>query len=373
MYILNKDNNGYLTPDEFNKYAELAQLEIFQEYFERYNDYSNKLKSGKINDGYADMLKQMDQTINYFSQNIVLSKSIDNATLVPTIIAGSISQVTITYPGGGYPPNTTGSVTISGSGTGASVTYTVDAVGNISSTTIVSGGTGYTSPVLTIDTSALSSSVYSLPDDWYLLNVLYYGQSEVMPVSQQDINYLLRSNLTAPTANYPSYVMHGNSVSIYPSAITGGVTLYYTRYPKIPNWTYVLEQFKNKPNLNFLEIGCWEGRATCWLLENILTDKNSKITVVDTFGGSPEETGMNGLDFDNVLSRFKHNIQEHKDKVIIHQGHSSKILKQFKEEEQYEEEYDDEDLEDWDDIEWEDEEDWELEEEDNWETDQQHD
>ena len=103
----------------------------------------------------------------------------------------------------------------------------------------------------------------------------------------------------------------------------------------IPNWTYVLEQFKNKPNLNFLEIGCWEGRATCWLLENILTDKNSKITVVDTFGGSPEETGMNGLDFDNVLSRFKHNIQEHKDKVIIHQGHSSKILKQFKEEEQY--------------------------------------
>ena len=239
MYILNKDNNGYLTPDEFNKYAELAQLEIFQEYFERYNDYSNKLKSGKINDGYADMLKQMDQTINYFSQNIVLSKSIDNATLVPTIIAGSISQVTITYPGGGYPPNTTGSVTISGSGIGASVTYTVDAVGNISSTTIVSGGTGYTSPVLTIDTSALSSSVYSLPDDWYLLNVLYYGQSEVMPVSQQDINYLLRSNLTAPTANYPSYVMHGNSVSIYPSAITGGVTLYYTRYPKIPNWTYV--------------------------------------------------------------------------------------------------------------------------------------
>jgi len=94
-------------------------------------------------------------------------------------------------------------------------------------------------------------------------------------------------------------------------------------------WSNILEGFKHKPNLNFLEIGCWEGRATCWLLENILTDKSSKITVVDTFGGSPEETGMNGLDFENVLSRFKHNIQEHSDKVTIHEGYSNHVLKQL--------------------------------------------
>jgi hypothetical protein len=94
-------------------------------------------------------------------------------------------------------------------------------------------------------------------------------------------------------------------------------------------WDITLQEFKNKPNLNFLEVGCWEGRATCWLLDNILTDESSKITVVDTFEGSPEEDGMGGLDFENVFSRFKHNIQEHNDKVTIHNGYSSHMLKQL--------------------------------------------
>jgi len=97
----------------------------------------------------------------------------------------------------------------------------------------------------------------------------------------------------------------------------------------IPNWNYILEPFKNKPNLNFLEIGCWEGRATCWLLENILTDKSSKITVVDTFGGSPEETGMKELNLTEILTRFKHNTSIYQDQITINQGYSSTILKQL--------------------------------------------
>jgi hypothetical protein len=103
----------------------------------------------------------------------------------------------------------------------------------------------------------------------------------------------------------------------------------------IPLWDVTLTELKNKPNLNFLEVGCWEGRATCWLLENILTDSTSKITVVDSFGGSPEETGMQGLDFDNVLSRFKNNIKENSEKVTIHQGYSSHVLKTLGNEPQY--------------------------------------
>ena len=94
-------------------------------------------------------------------------------------------------------------------------------------------------------------------------------------------------------------------------------------------WERVFQNLIGKPNLNFLEVGCWEGRATCWLLENILTDKTSKITVVDTFEGSSEENGMNGLDFKNIYSRFKHNTKEYNDKITIHNGYSNYILKQL--------------------------------------------
>jgi hypothetical protein len=97
----------------------------------------------------------------------------------------------------------------------------------------------------------------------------------------------------------------------------------------IPNWSRVLQQFKHQPNLNFLEVGCWEGMATCWLLENILTHSSSKITVVDTFGGSVEERGMVNLDFENTYSRFIHNTQLYTDKITIHKDYSNISLKQM--------------------------------------------
>ena len=37
LAILNKEQRGYLTPDEFNKVGTQVQLEIFESYFENLN------------------------------------------------------------------------------------------------------------------------------------------------------------------------------------------------------------------------------------------------------------------------------------------------------------------------------------------------
>lgn len=79
-----------------------------------------------------------------------------------------------------------------------------------------------------------------------------------------------------------------------------------------------------KPNLNFLEIGCFEGRTTRWLLENVLTDQTSRITVIDTFKGSPEFESL-GIDSD-FHERFEKNIADYKDKVDIRYGRSDNVL-----------------------------------------------
>lgn len=47
-------------------------------------------------------------------------------------------------------------------------------------------------------------------------------------------------------------------------------------------------RFANKPMLDFLQIGTYTGDASEWLLDNILTDKNSWLTDVDTWSGSNE-------------------------------------------------------------------------------------
>lgn len=76
----------------------------------------------------------------------------------------------------------------------------------------------------------------------------------------------------------------------------------------IENWSRLLHPLEGKP-VNALEIGCFEGRATKWLLENILTDEKSKITVIDTFEGSIEHRdGSADHDFSNTEAIFDFNV-----------------------------------------------------------------
>lgn len=66
---------------------------------------------------------------------------------------------------------------------------------------------------------------------------------------------------------------------------------------KYPNWfaqvaegnfSKHLNLFKDK-EINCLQIGTYTGDATMWLFNNILTNTQSTITDVDTWGGSDEE------------------------------------------------------------------------------------
>lgn len=80
--------------------------------------------------------------------------------------------------------------------------------------------------------------------------------------------------------------------------------------PNLSQWQRLVEEFSTK-QVNGLEIGCFEGRSAVWILENICTHPNSKLTTIDTFEGSPEFT--NGMlqmpiDTDKMESRFRSNI-----------------------------------------------------------------
>ena len=62
----------------------------------------------------------------------------------------------------------------------------------------------------------------------------------------------------------------------------------------IPNWTNLFTALKEQLDFvpeSVLEIGCFEGRATTWLCDNILQE-GTRYDIVDTFGGSLNETGM---------------------------------------------------------------------------------
>lgn len=81
----------------------------------------------------------------------------------------------------------------------------------------------------------------------------------------------------------------------------------------IPNWQIHLKPLMNRASLNVLEVGSFEGRSTCWLLDHVLTAPDSYITCVDSY----------------FQERFSRNIDRTgaKTKVMKRQGHSFDLLK----------------------------------------------
>jgi hypothetical protein len=63
LLILNKEQRGYLTPDEFNKTATQVQLDIFNEYFE---DLNQQLRVPGNDSEYSDRIKNLEEKIAIF-------------------------------------------------------------------------------------------------------------------------------------------------------------------------------------------------------------------------------------------------------------------------------------------------------------------
>lgn len=77
----------------------------------------------------------------------------------------------------------------------------------------------------------------------------------------------------------------------------------------IPYWEKVLAAFKGKP-VKYLEIGSYKGRSACWMLLNILTHAEARMTAIDPFSGSIEHRLQNDGKPLELLDIFKHNIKQ---------------------------------------------------------------
>jgi predicted O-methyltransferase YrrM len=72
----------------------------------------------------------------------------------------------------------------------------------------------------------------------------------------------------------------------------------------IPIWKELFAPMRDG-RLRVLEIGCFEGLATVWLLQNALAHPESHITCVDPFTGNVEHSAK---DVEGLYDRFKSNV-----------------------------------------------------------------
>ena len=56
---------------------------------------------------------------------------------------------------------------------------------------------------------------------------------------------------------------------------------WHTKHSKY--WLTILKNYINKPYINYLEIGVFEGRSMTWMMDNILTHPTSSAIGIDSW------------------------------------------------------------------------------------------
>lgn len=111
LAILNKEQRGYVTPQEFNLFANQAQLDIFEQYFYDINQY------GRVpgNDTeFSDMLNILNEKINLFETNVAMTynasfywETPSNLYRLGTIVYANVVTSKSLYPSPNTSVNTT--------------------------------------------------------------------------------------------------------------------------------------------------------------------------------------------------------------------------------------------------------------------------
>jgi hypothetical protein len=191
LYILNKEQRGYVTPAEFNSLAVQVQNEIFESYFPDGNQINRINQNNTQNDTeFFNMFEDVSQKLTPFEQEISLTLD----------------------PGGFfYQPQ------ISGTG---SINRTIRKFGSLIST--------------------------------YIGQPQYDSITQL--VSKSDYNKIIRSKLTSPTSSNPIYyIQKGTSTSSYlfinpePQSATVNCVV----YPLNPSWSFTvgsLNQYVYNPS-----------------------------------------------------------------------------------------------------------------------------
>lgn len=248
LSVLNKNNYGYISPSDFNLYAENAQMELFEEYFSNYNKAINIENARQAGSDYAEIEGPIAETIegflvNNFLANPATSPSLpsSNSFSVPSVVTTGDTAYYILkmlcYPNiisGGTNSAVGANVLISSSGQ-----FTT--LGIVPGDIVVNVNTRKTARVVFIS----SNTTITLDADIFLttpLNYLIISQAakEADKVSVGKITMLNTSLLTQPTNMFPSYTLEGDFINMYPKTINqfGQVEAVYFRHPKTPKWTY---------------------------------------------------------------------------------------------------------------------------------------
>jgi len=183
LLILNKEQRGYMTPDEFNKTATKVQLDIFEQYFD---DLNQQLRVPQADFDYSNRQTDIDDKIEMFK------------CIGPCAAVG---------------PNVS--------------PFNLPIVDDLTNTAIVYD-------------DAPNSSEFA----FYRLGTVTYTEStnikpvEIQRLQRVEFYNIDKSDLTAPSKNFPVYLYESGKLRVKPTSITDDIEATFLRKPRNVVWNF---------------------------------------------------------------------------------------------------------------------------------------
>ena len=240
LLIMNKEQRGYLTPEEFNKIGQQVQLEIFNSYFEELNQ---QLRTTPNDSEYANRIKTIEHKLELFkmpptSLTFNAASGASTQFFTPPLDSTLVASQTITTTTNQvYDLTATPEQVKDGT-----LKVFLDGSEIISPDDYIISTDGTKIQLVAIPTSGLSLVVQVFDDNFYKLgSVIYNNSVEAEEVSQ---SYFLKANispLTQPTTSFPLYIYEKDRIFIKPTSITSNISATYVRKPISPKWDFTVD------------------------------------------------------------------------------------------------------------------------------------
>ena len=183
LSIANKEQRGYITPQEFNLLANQAQMEIFEQYFYDLNQFSRLPGNETKHADMVDILEEKISIFEKFRQDVGMG-------------SGGVGDLTNSNANDIY---RLGVVSYNNSG-----------------------------QYIEIEHVKLLRC--------YITSLLFI---KIEHVNQNELNNYINSPLTAPTTSRPIYIKTSETaIQVYPTTITSGVTCNFIARPADVVWNF---------------------------------------------------------------------------------------------------------------------------------------
>ena len=238
LLILNQQQRGNITPDEFNKVGTQVQLGIFEKYM---SDLNQQLRVPENDSEYGNRVKNIEEKIDIFKRIGEASYANPHFNL-PTTTTSSTNSQSITVPATPN-PNIITVYNINNWSTaqsqGALVKIYVNGVlqtspANYSFNSNTNNITFVTAPLIN---SVIVAQLY--PSDFYRLGSVIYNDSiEAQMVDRNEWYLIKKAPLVAPTKSQPVFLYENSKISIFPTTITSDIQVSYIKKPADVQWGY---------------------------------------------------------------------------------------------------------------------------------------